>query len=324
MVKCTHENRTGYSYSRAHRLGESAVAAAVACLTGGELISADSRQVYRYLDVGTNKAGNKNASSGFWELNSTPQHLIDIVEPSETFNAGDFVERANVLIEEIRSRGKRPVIVGGTGLYIKALIDGLAPMPDPDETLRVQLKREYVDHGADHLYERLKALDADSAEKNRGNPQRLIRALEVCILSGKKITDLQRETVPSHHAFMQFALNWPREELYNNINARARAMLDAGLIEEALAVLNKGYAPDCPGLDATIGYRDALAYTGGEISRTQLETKIALDTRHYAKRQLTWFNRDKRMQWIDTSQAAFDPDKIAHSIISRLKNLDKN
>jgi len=295
---------------------KSAIAAKVARNADGEIISADSRQVYRYLDIGTNKSGKLNHTSGLWEIDGIPQHLIDCIDPAQTFSAGDFISRTTTLIEEIRTRGMRPIIVGGTGLYIKTLIDGLAQLPAPDPKLREQLKKECSAHGKEYLYQRLKSLDPDSAEKHRYNPQRLIRAIEVCTLSGKPISMLHADTTPSKENFIQFGLRWPRTELYANINLRTRAMIDAGLIDEATAAIKRGYAPDCPGL-ASIGYGDALACAKGEISRQQLEEKISRDTRHYAKRQITWFNRDKRITWIDTTQSTFDPPKIANAIVAK-------
>jgi len=295
--------------------GKSQVAAALAREIGGEIISADSRQVYRYLDIGTNKSGKFEPSSGSWEINGVVQHLIDIVDPSVSFTAGEFVRQANLLITQLRSRWKRPIIAGGTGLYIKALIDGLAPLPEPDQQLRRQLLLESQTHGKEHLYQLLMTLDPAAAEKHRYNPQRLIRAIEVCTLSGKTLSALQENTIPSTEKFIKFGLRWPRAELYANINRRTQAMIRAGLSDEAAAVVKRGFAPGCPGLASTIGYAQALACADGKITRAQLEESISLDTRHYAKRQLTWFNRDKRIRWLGTTQATFDPEGLAKTIV---------
>lgn len=300
--------------------GKSSVAASLARSIGGEIISADSRQVYRFLDIGTNKAGIQNPSSGLWEIDGIAQYLISIIEPSGSFSAGDFVARANCLIGQIRARGKRPIIVGGTGLYIKALIDGLAPLPAPDEKLRAKLKQECEAQGREYLYLRLKEMDPQAAENNRHNTQRLIRAIEICMLSGKTISMLHEQTIPSTENFIQFALRWPRAELYENINLRAGKMIAEGLVDEAVAVVERGYSPDCTGLAGSIGYTHALACARGEISRHALADIIALETRHYAKRQLTWFNRDKRVTWIDTSDAEYSADKISRFIESFIDN----
>jgi tRNA dimethylallyltransferase len=287
--------------------GKTLVAYELARALGGELISADSRQVYKYLDIGTNKTLFKDV----------PQHLIDLIGPDDFFDAGSFVGLASEKIKEIRSGKKTPLIVGGTGLYIKALIDGLAPLPGRDEKIRKKLSAELEKYGAEHLYEKLKKIDPGSAETNRKNPQRLIRALEIFELTGEPITTLHKKTVPSKEKFTQIGLRWPRQELYNNIDKRSVRMIESGMIEETQKALKMGFSETSPGLNS-LGYRHVLSFLKGEINKTRLAELIAIDTRHYSKRQATWFNRDKRIKWIETCGQTFDPAKIAQSIAKML------
>ena len=268
--------------------GKTALAAKLARKLNCEIISADSRQVYRHLDIGTNK-----------EFLSVPQHLIDIIEPDETFSAGQFVKRAEELILKIRSSGKRPMIVGGTGLYIKALIDGLAELPDRNEAIRRELNELLSERGKEHLYE--KEFDPVSAEANRGNPQRLIRAIEVFKLTGIPVSELHKKTKGSKEEFLQFALNTGKEELYHRIDARSAVMLESGMIEETKKVLEMGFPEDSPGLQG-LGYRDTVRYLKNELTLDELRALLAAGNRKYAKRQLTWFKADARIKWLDAEK----------------------
>jgi len=305
--------------------GKTAIAVEVARLTGGEIISADSRQVYKYLDIGTNKEGEWDSAQQLRVASGIPQHLTDLIDPSETFNAGDFAKQASSLIAQMRASGKLPIVVGGTGLYIKALVDGLAPMPRKDPAIRAELQAQLSTLGKEHLYNTLKSIDPEAAEKNRDNPQRMIRALEVYRLTGKPITELHRNTVPSPERFIQFGLLWNNEELSLRLDERCRKMLDSGMIEETREVVRKGYPAHSPGLEG-IGYRDVISYLEGKLDRNSLETLMARDTRRYVKRQMTWFKRDERIRWLSVRAATFDPRIIAgqmQNITDILDKLDK-
>jgi len=238
----------------------------------GEIISADSRQVYKYLDIGTNK-----------ESLDIAQHLIGIINPDQTYSAADFVRDADLKIKEISKRGKLPVIVGGTGLYIKALLYGLDKMPAADESLRKELKKQ----PQEKLYERLLKLDPEAAEKNKQNPQRLLRALEVNILSGKTMSG-HFKPKSRRYDFTHYTISVDNETLYQRINDRCGQMLKNGMIEETQKVLDMGFPQDSPALTG-IGYRDIIKHLNGEISQEELFESFAKDTRHYAKRQKTWF-----------------------------------
>lgn len=287
--------------------GKTAAAVELTRKLNGELISADSRQVYKYLDIGTNKEGEWNGAAGLRYTGGIAQHLTDLIEPSGSFNAGEFARLALDSIKKIINSKKIPVIVGGTGLYIRALIDGLAEMPEQDAALREELKNL----GTEELYKQLKAFDPESAEKNRGNPQRLIRAIEVYKLSGTPITTLQKNTKPlsMEYEFAQFGLTLERTKLYDSINTRSEKMIESGMIDETKKVLAMGFPDTCSGLQG-LGYRHVVSFLRNHISREELLENLRQDTRNYAKRQLTWFNKDKRIEWIPASS----PESIANRI----------
>jgi tRNA dimethylallyltransferase len=248
----------------------------------GEIISCDSRQIYKYLDVGTNKEG-IFIQDGVREIDGIRQYLTDIINPDEIYNAVEFVKDADLKISEISNNGKVPVIVGGTGLYIKALLYGFDDMPKADEILRNKLKSK----SQDELYESLFKLDPESAKKNKKNPQRLLRALEVNILSGKTMCEHIKPKNPRYD-FKHHSIVIENEVLCDRINTRCRNMLEAGMIEETLKVLGMSYDKNCPALSG-IGYKHIIQYLDKKISKEELITEFSKDTRHYAKRQKTWF-----------------------------------
>ena len=258
----------------------------------GEIISCDSRQVYKYLDIGTNKNGNYELRITNYEsttktivrtIDNIPQYLTDIITPDKTYSAADFVKDAGSAIENIAGRGKLPVIAGGTGLYIKALLYGLDEMPPADESLRKELKIKT----AEEQYEQLLKLDPESAQKNKKNPQRLLRALEVNLLSGKTMAEHFKPKSPRYD-FTHYSISVENKVLYERINSRCKDMINSGMIEETQKVLDMGYAKNCPALSG-IGYRNIIKYLDNEISKNSLLDEFSKDTRHYAKRQNTWF-----------------------------------
>jgi tRNA dimethylallyltransferase len=298
--------------------GKTDVACELCRIIGGEIISADSRQVYKHLDVGTNKAGVWDEGRKARVYKDTVQHLTDIIEPSRSFNAGQFVELANDKTKSILDRGKIPVMTGGTGLYIKAFVDGLAPLPESDPQIRQRLCAELERDGIEHLYDRLKEVDPESALKNKNNPQRLLRALEVFEITGTPISVLHKMTTPSKYSFFQAGLLWDSRELYSNLDSRSLNMLGSGMIEETKNIIDKGCAPGSPGLEG-IGYRDVIRFLNNLITRVELESAFKLDMRHYAKRQMTWFKKDYRVKWINLSNKTFNPVKIANDLANMIK-----
>jgi tRNA dimethylallyltransferase len=257
----------------------------------GQIISCDSRQVYKYLDVGTNKDG-VFIQDGIREIDGVRQYLTDIVNPDKSYNAMEFVKDADLKISEITKNGKIPVIVGGTGLYIKALLYGLDDMPKANESLRKKLK----DKSQEGLYKSLLKLDPAAAEKNKKNPQRMLRALEINILSGKTTGELIKPKVP-RYKFKHYSLILKNDVLYDKINSRCKLMIDNGMIKETCKVLNMGYDKNCPALSG-IGYKHIVQYLDKKISKEELITKFSRDTRHYAKRQKTWFKAQRDVEFV--------------------------
>ncbi|MDR1695745.1 MAG: tRNA (adenosine(37)-N6)-dimethylallyltransferase MiaA [Endomicrobium sp.] len=274
----------------------------------GEIISCDSRQVYKYLDAGTNKEGEvrqsvelraKSEDNGKAArqsivriIDGIPQYLTDIITPDETYSAADFVRDADITIDGITARGKLPVITGGTGLYIKALLYGLDEMPPSN----AEIRETFGGKTADELYEILGKRDKEAAEKNKQNPQRLLRAIEINILSGKTVSEHYKPKKPRYD-FVHYTISVENEVLYKKINARCRHMIENGMIEETEKVLSMGFAKDCPGLSG-IGYRHIIKYLDKEISKDVLIEKFSKDTRHYAKRQNTWFKAQPDVRFI--------------------------
>ncbi|MDR3274784.1 MAG: tRNA (adenosine(37)-N6)-dimethylallyltransferase MiaA [Endomicrobium sp.] len=248
----------------------------------GEIISCDSRQIYKYLDTGTNKEG-VLLQNGLRGVNGIIQHLTDIINPDQSYSAANFVKDADIKILKILNKGKIPIITGGTGLYIKALLYGLDAMPEADETLRKELKTK----SCNEIYDRLFELDPQSAEKNKKNPQRLIRALEINILSKKTLKE-HFKSKSLRYNFKHYSISVNNKILYKKINERCKYMIENGMIEETQRVINMGFNEDCPALSG-IGYRHIIQYLNNKISKGDLITEFSKDTRHYAKRQNTWF-----------------------------------
>jgi tRNA dimethylallyltransferase len=270
--------------------GKSALALDLAEEFGGEIINADSMQVYRHFSIGTAKPG---ASI----LGKIPHHLIDIVEPEEDFNAAMFVEKADKAISEVRGRGRVPILVGGTGLYLKALTYGLFKAPT-DGALREELRREYE---SDPLtfYERLKAVDHEYAMRiSFKDKVRVVRAMEVHRITGTSMSELVRTHGfrEARYEALKIGLTGEREELYVKINRRVEEMLEQGWVDEVRAILAMGYGERLKPF-TSIGYREILLYVRGAIPYGDMVEDIKKNTRHYAKRQFTWFLKEKDVNW---------------------------
>jgi tRNA dimethylallyltransferase len=257
----------------------------------GEIISCDSRQVYKYLDIGTNKKGIL-LRNGVRNIDGVLQYLTDIINPNQSYSAVNFVKDADLKIYKIFKNGKIPVIVGGSGLYIKALLYGFDKMPKANEDLRKNL-RARPQH---ELYNKLLELDPEAAEKNKNNPQRLIRALEVNILSGKTMRDLFRPKFPRYR-FKHYSILVENGILYDKINEKCKYMIKNGMIEETMKVLGMGFDKSCP-VFSSIGYRHVIDYIDNKISKSKLIAEFSKDTRHYAKRQNTWFRSQPDVKFI--------------------------
>jgi len=282
-------------------------------LIPSEIISADSRQIYKHLDIGTAKPS-KN------QLKKATHHLIDILDPSENYDASLFEKDAEKIIDEIFKKNKTPIIVGGSGLYIKALIDGIFGTADKDEEYRKELHQKRKEYGNELLYKELKKVDPESAAKMLPqNWKRVMRALEVFHTSGQPIWkhhQIQYIGKEKKYLFKQFGLNWDRKILYENIDKRVDEMIANGFVDEVKNILFEGYDKNLNSLN-TVGYKEIIQHLDGKISLERAIELIKRNTRHYAKRQMTWFRKDKRIQWFDVSDKN-QIDKIASEIIKSL------
>jgi tRNA dimethylallyltransferase len=272
----------------------------------GEVVSADSMQVYRGMDIGTAKPGA--------ELRRRlPHHLIDIRDPDEQFNAGEFVRLAGEICLEIADRGRLPVISGGTGFYIRNFVLGITEAPPSDPALRESLKREAADRGMDALFRELQGADSISAGRiHRNDRYRILRALEVCRLTGRPLSAFESTGAPGNFRFLLAGLWRDREELYSRLDARCELMFRQGLPDELKALVKKGYGPLDPGLKA-IGYREFFVQGGdGKFTLSDdvssVKELIAKNSRHYAKRQITYFNSLPGIRWIKPEPLVFSSE----------------
>ena len=288
--------------------GKTAVGIELAQRLNGEIISADARQIYRFMDIGTAKPTAE-------ERSAVRHHLIDFVNPDEDYSAGQFAEDASAVIGDILCRGKTPIVVGGAGLYIRALFDGFSPMPKIPAEIRVRLKEEGRE-SLPELYKRLCEVDPEWAAKIQAtDTQRILRGLEVFEASGKPLSEHQKvpPAPPIRHTASYFGLHWEREALYERINARACLMFENGLIEEAASLRDRGYTPALNALNA-FGYREIFQYLDGETTLDRALADLQQGTRRYAKRQMTFFRKNERIQWVDGS----DVD-VADAILQNLE-----
>ena len=277
-------------------VGKTELTLALAELFDGEIISADSRQVYRLMDIGTAKPTKD-------QRQQVRHHLIDVVWPSEEFNAARFITLAEAAIQSVRQRNKRPFLAGGTGLYIKALTEGLLDAPGADPELRKRLHDRAEQEGSEVLHAELAEVDPESAARLHTNDLvRIVRALEVFSQSGRPLSALQDEHGfnSGNYRTLKIGLTCARETLYERIDQRSEAMFRQGLLEEAEQILQAGYDPDLK-IFKTIGYRQAFALLRGEMSRTEAIDDLKRSTRRYAKQQITWFRKDKSIIWLESS-----------------------
>lgn len=273
-----------------------------------EIISADSRQVYKYLTIGTAKPTQQ-------ELESTKHYFIDELSPDEEFNADIFSRRAKEIISSLLEKNLIPVVVGGSGLYIKALIYGITETAIADKSLRTELIEMKKNFGTDYLYNQLKKLDPVSAEKMLPqNWKRVIRAIEVIKLTGKPIWQHHLENKSnSEFDFVQYGLLWDRRKLYENIEQRVDRMISDGLLDEVKKILDMGYSKEINSLN-TVGYKEIIDFIENKITFEQAVYLIKRNTRRFAKRQMTWFKSDKRINWIEIN--SFDEiEEIADKIL---------
>jgi tRNA dimethylallyltransferase len=273
-----------------------------------EVVSADTRQIYRLMDIATAKPTPT-------ERARLPHHLLDVVWPDETLTLAEYQRLANAAIAEVWARGRLPLLVGGAGLYIRAVVDGLAiPEVAPQPKLRAELEALLAQEGVAALHSRLAALDPVTAARiDARNPRRLIRALEVCLVTGRPFSE-QQGARPMPYRPLFFGLNMERDALYARADARIDAMLAAGLVAETEALLARGYSWGLPSM-SSLGYREIGAYLRGEAPLDEAVMRFKQATHGYIRRQLTWFRRDERIVWLD---AALPLDTLAAQVAARL------
>lgn len=299
--------------------GKTALGVEMALRLGGEVISADSMQIYKGMDIAT-------AKPSIGEMKAVPHHLIGFLDRTESFSVADYMACASEKAEDIISRGKVPIIVGGTGLYISSFINNVqfAEMKS-DKSLRMQLKEEAESYGNSYIFEKLKKCDPESAaELHENDLARVTRALEVFILTGKKLSDYRKESLlqESPYDFIAVALNYTdRQILYNRINRRVDIMKENGLIDEAYEIFKE--EDKIKTAHQAIGCKELAPYFRGEASLDVCIDKIKQETRRYAKRQLTWFKKESYINWIDgdeNSDTNFFIKKY-ENIIAKQKNM---
>ncbi len=293
-------------------MGKTEVSQALARKLDTEIIQADSRQVYRYMDIGTAKP-----PPALCRL--VKRHLIDVVNPDEHFSAGRYRRLALPVLESLIAEGKPPVVEGGSGLYIRALVDGLFEGPAADKSYRKKLKSLAKERGVSYLYQELERVDPAGAERLHPNDcVRIIRALEVYHNTGKSISDWHTKAPPSSgFSFRMYGLSCPRPQLYERINCRVDEMLKEGLLKEVEGLLDLGYHSELNSMQG-LGYKHMSAYLRGDCDMASAVSLMKRDTRRYAKRQLTWFRADNRICWLDFP-AGMDAERVADKIYFELE-----
>lgn len=287
-------------------VGKTRLSIKLAKAVNGEIISADSMQVYRYMDIGSAKIKPE-------ETAGVPHHLIDVLDPEEEFNVVTFQKMCKKCMEEIYGRGHVPILTGGTGFYIQSVLYDIDFTENAeDTTIRDRLEKEAEEKGAEYLHGKLREVDPASAGAiHANNIKRVIRALEFYEQTGEKIslhneTERQKESV---YASCYFVLNDDREKLYERIDRRVDEMLAEGLVAEVEALKKRGCTRKLVSMQG-LGYKEILAYLDGEYSLEEAVYRIKRDTRHFAKRQITWFKREKEVIWINKPDFSYDDDKI--------------
>jgi tRNA dimethylallyltransferase len=272
--------------------GKTALSIALAEKFDGEIVNCDSVAMYREFEIGT-------AKPTAAERARAPHHLFDVVDPAQEMTAGEYARRARQALGEIKARGRMPIVVGGTGLYLRALLEGLFPGPQRSEELRERLREKAAKHGPGYLHGILRRLDRSAAEKIHANDApKLIRAIEVCLASRQKMTELWQQGRDPLQGFriLRLGLDPDRAALYDSINRRAVRMFEEGLIEETEKLLKKYVATAGP--LGSLGYKQAVQLLRGELNRDQALQAAQQAHRNYAKRQMTWFRREREVEWL--------------------------
>ena len=289
--------------------GKTALAIEVAKRIGGEVISADSMQIYKKMNIGSAKPTEE-------EMDGIPHHLLDVAEPSQSFSLSDYSALAHKAIKDVYSRGKIPILAGGTGLYIDNVAENISlSEAQGGGEIREALQKELIEKGAEYMYNKLCEIDAESAEKLHVNDtKRVIRALEIFYLSGETKTEADKKSKKSEkiYDYLYFAIETDRKILYNGIGIRVDKMVEAGLFDEVLSLYGEIDAKNSTAMFG-IGYREVLWYLGGLITKNEAIELIKRNTRRLAKRQLTWFRKNENITWV----SADDTEKIVKKVCER-------
>ena len=297
--------------------GKTALAVELAKSFNGEVISCDSMQIYRRMDIGT-------AKPTFDEMQGIPHHMIDICEPDEAFSVSRYVELADPILQDVLARGKTAVIAGGTGLYVDALIRGNDFAPFPSTGCRERLEARAEAEGMEVLTEELRAIDPEALERSQGNPRRIIRALEVWQETGETITahNLRTQAIPDKYSPLWIGLDFEeRQTLYDRIDLRVELMVKDGLLEEIRGILDSGIPEDATAMQA-IGYKEFIDAMAGRDTLENAVAKLQQSSRRYAKRQLTWFRKNKNIHWIcrKNGQSSDEIFETARQLVRKFDN----
>lgn len=298
-------------------VGKTKASIGLAKAIGGEIISADSMQVYKDMDIGSAKIKPK-------EMDGVPHYLVDVLEPDEEFNVARFQEMAKEAMEKIYANGHIPIVVGGTGFYIQALLYDIDfSQGEEDISFRKEMEEFAQTYGAEALHEKLRQVDSKSADDiHANNVKRVIRALEYYHQTGRKISDHNAEErqKESPYEFRYFVLNDLREHLYERIDLRVDQMIEEGLVKEVTALKEKGYTKNMVSMQG-LGYKEILDYLDGACSLEDAVYTIKRDTRHFAKRQITWFKRERDVIWIDKNMYHYDETQILEAMLSYMEGM---
>lgn len=296
-------------------VGKTKLSITLAKAVGGEIISADSMQVYKYMDIGSAKIRKE-------EMEGVPHYLVDVLDPAEEFHIVKFQQMAKEAMEQIYAKGHIPILVGGTGFYIQAMVRDIDFTENEENTeVRAKWEQYAARYGAQALHEELAKIDPKSAESiPAGNVKRVVRALEFYELSGKRISEHNEEQKAkgSPYSFAYFVLNDHRDRLYDRIEKRIDEMLKEGLVEEVQGLKDRGFNKQMVSMQG-LGYKEILDYLDGNLTLEEAVYILKRDTRHFAKRQLTWFRREPEVSWIHKYEYDYDDEKILDAMLCILR-----
>ncbi|MBL7996319.1 tRNA (adenosine(37)-N6)-dimethylallyltransferase MiaA [bacterium] len=297
-------------------IGKTNLAVSVARTINAEIISADSRQIFRHMDICT-------AKPAVAERDSIPHHFIDHIDPDQYYNAGQYGADGRAVVEQIWARNKEVVVVGGSGLYIRSLIDGFIGEGEKSEPVRLEIRDRIAQLGLKSVYHELEIVDPAAASKIHPNDaKRIERALEVFEFTGKRISEKHAEkTVEINFTPVMIGLTCDRAELYRRINMRVEDMIRRGVIEETKQLIEKGYSPQLTSMES-LGYREIVAHLRGDITYERMLVLFKQGSRNYAKRQLTWFRRDKRVRWFDVTK--YTSGELVDAVIVSLQTSENH